>query len=1768
MPTTIYDFNSATGPLTAGTDTDLSDGGTLTAGQTIGGNTLTLTLNGVALGSPSIGVADEIAYFGGNDYAGFDGDILGMSPDGYADSITLSMDHGKTFDLSSLIITDHAGDNVKYIFETNKGTFTTPVIVSGADGNLLTLSNPVLLGASWVKISLADGANFLIDMDNIHIDNITAANAAPVYDNINNPMVVAQNGASAFGALAQLLHVDDLDVGQTLTWSQAVGPSHGTLNLTGATATSGGNDIAPGGTPTYTANAGYSGTDTFTVQVSDGTATVNRVITVNVGPATPGAPDLASGTDSGAGTDNITNAASLNFSGTSAAGDSASTVRVFLDKNNNGVYDAGTDATATAVVSSGSWSVTGVSTTGFSDGDYNVYAQVKSADGTLTSAASSGLTVHIDKTLPTQTLSGLSLSADTGVAGDFITKTAAQTVHATLSAGLGAGEALYGSIDGGGTWVDISSKVSGTTVDWTGVTLLSSNTLQLKVGDAAGNYGSLASHAYTLDTTAPTVGVVVNDTALNAGETSLVTITFSEAVTSFDNSDLSVANGKLSAVSTADGGTTWTATLTPDEPVNSATNAIAVNKAGVTDIAGNAGVGSTSSNNYAVSTERPDATVTLDDSALKIGDTATVTFKFTEAVSGFDLADLTAAHGTLGAPTSSDNITWTATFTPDAATTSATNAIAVDLAGVAGVHNAGSGAATSLNYAIDTERPTASIVVVDTALATGETSMVTITFSEAVNGFDNKDLTLSNGTLSNVSTVDDITWTATLTPSKATTALTNVITLNNTGVADHAGNAGAGTTDSNNYVVSTQSPDVAITLDDSSLTIGETATVTFKFSEVVFGFTLADVTADLGTLSALTTSDNITYTAKLTPDAGAASATNLITTDNSGYANAGGVAGFGNTSSDNYVVDTERPTVTVDVVDTTLLAGETSVVNFTFSEAINNKSFTLADLSVANGTVTALTMIDNSHWSATLTPQAGVSISSALLSLDLSGIADVAGNAGSGSADSNTYDIDTVRPTATIVVADNALTKGETTSVTITFSEAVSGFDGADLTVGHGTLSAPVSTDGGVTWTATLTPDASADANTNVVTLIGAGVQNGAGNSVLGNVPSNAYSVHTAPVTPPTPPDTTPDTPPTTVDGVTVVVQTGVDPVTGQATHTVTVPIVPVIRSDDPNSPNGALADIPLGVPAANGEPGTTLTFSLQPGTGLKFDGPLGLLNNEDALLDLINRIQQNTDKGSGTQQEMTGEGATFLKALFSEVKLQTSTVVPIVDTSVTGATTFTINGSSLQPADGQHNATAIGLVINASQLPDNVTLVLNNVDFAAVTGAVTLRGGEGQNYVIGDDASQNILLGASDDLLFGGGGNDIVGSAGGNDYLDGGTGNDIVAGGIGNDTLIGGAGDDVLQGGRSDSGKWQFTIGADGKLDVTHQTAVFAPTATEAVQVGELNAAKPDLAFLGAPEAQLKDVALLYHAAFGRAPDMGGLNFYVKSGESVSQVAQDFLASPEWQAGHAAASDSAFIDQLYHQVLGRAADSAGAGYWLAQLGGGVSRADALLQFARSAEHQSLATASGPLQVLGTTLAGESGWIAGSGDDRFDGGAGSDTIVGGDGNDTIVYAGKLEQYQFLLTGDGKVHVADTASGDVDTISGIEQGAFSGATVDLGFTQADAALLKAAGLLYQTVLDRAGDLGGLSWWVQQNVSVAKMAAGFAGSDEFSQRYGALSNADFVHTLYSNTGLADNAAGGSQFWNDYLSTHTRAELIGAWVGNDAVASALFGTQGLTL
>ncbi|QGU87251.1 Ig-like domain-containing protein [Erwinia sorbitola] len=660
------------------------------------------------------------------------------------------------------------------------------------------------------------------------------------------------------------------------------------------------------------------------------------------------------------------------------------------------------------------------------------------------------------------------------------------------------------------TWTATLTPTADTTDATNAITLDNSG-----VQNAAGNIGigSATSNNYAVDTHRPTATITMSDTALKIGDTSTVTITFSEAVSGLTNADVTTTNGGLSLISSADGGLTWTATFTPTSNITDTSNIITLDNTGIADLAGNAGSGSTESVSYSIDTRRPNATIVVADNALTAGETSLVTITFSEAVTGFTNADLTVTNGTLSAVSSSDGgVTWIATFTPVLGFKSASNQITLNNAGVADLAgNAGSGNISSNNFSIDTQRPTASVVVADNALRIGETSLVTITFTEPVTGFTNADLTVANGTLTAVTTSDGgMTWTATFTPSSDLTNAANMIIVDNTGVENMSGNAGSGTTSSNNYAIDTQRPTATIVMADNALAAGETSLVTITFSEAVTGFSNADVTVTNGSLTALSSSDGgMTWTATFTPTEGTNNASNAIVLDNSGVTDLAGNAGSGTTESGNYSIDTLRPTATIVMADSTLAAGESSLVTITFSEAVTG--FSNSSLTVPNGTLSAVSSADGGlTWTATYTPATNVRDTTNLIVLNNTSVADLAGNLGTGTTSSVNFTIDTVRPAATVVVADPSLRAGQSSQVTITFTEAVTGFTNADLTVAGGTLSAVNSIDGGITWTATFTPAASLTSTSNLISLDNTGVANASGNTGSGTTVSNNYSIDTA----------------------------------------------------------------------------------------------------------------------------------------------------------------------------------------------------------------------------------------------------------------------------------------------------------------------------------------------------------------------------------------------------------------------------------------------------------------------------------------------------------------------------------------------------------------------------------------------------------------------------------------------------------------------------------
>jgi len=117
--------------------------------------------------------------------------------------------------------------------------------------------------------------------------------------------------------------------------------------------------------------------------------------------------------------------------------------------------------------------------------------------------------ITVDTTASSITVSSVAISADSGASSsDFVTKTASQTISATLSTALSSDDKLYGSFNNGRSWIDISNKVTDTAISWDGAILNGNSSIKFKIKDLAGNEtGSLASTSYTFDATAPTTTI-------------------------------------------------------------------------------------------------------------------------------------------------------------------------------------------------------------------------------------------------------------------------------------------------------------------------------------------------------------------------------------------------------------------------------------------------------------------------------------------------------------------------------------------------------------------------------------------------------------------------------------------------------------------------------------------------------------------------------------------------------------------------------------------------------------------------------------------------------------------------------------------------------------------------------------------------------------------------------------------------------------------------------------------------------------------------------------------------------------------------------------------------------------------------------------------------------------------------------------------------------------------------------------------------------------
>ncbi len=160
------------------------------------------------------------------------------------------------------------------------------------------------------------------------------------------------------------------------------------------------------------------------------------------------------------------------------------------------------------------------------------------------------------------------------------------------------------------------------------------------------------------DTTPPTVSSINRVNAATSNATSVqYTVTFSESVTGVGTSDFSLTGTATGAITGVTGsGATYTVSVNTFAGQGSLRLDLNNTGTGIQDAAGNAiATGFTSGQVYTIDRVAPTPSVIgLTDNALRVGETATLSISFSEAVTNFTTADLTAPNGALSNLISSD----------------------------------------------------------------------------------------------------------------------------------------------------------------------------------------------------------------------------------------------------------------------------------------------------------------------------------------------------------------------------------------------------------------------------------------------------------------------------------------------------------------------------------------------------------------------------------------------------------------------------------------------------------------------------------------------------------------------------------------------------------------------------------------------------------------------------------------------------------------------------------------------------------------------------------------------------------------------------------------------------------------------------------------------------------------------------------------------------------------------------------------------------------
>ncbi|MBX9899796.1 MAG: DUF4214 domain-containing protein [Burkholderiaceae bacterium] len=205
-----------------------------------------------------------------------------------------------------------------------------------------------------------------------------------------------------------------------------------------------------------------------------------------------------------------------------------------------------------------------------------------------------------------------------------------------------------------------------------------------------------------------------------------------------------------------------------------------------------------------------------------------------------------------------------------------------------------------------------------------------------------------------------------------------------------------------------------------------------------------------------------------------------------------------------------------------------------------------------------------------------------------------------------------------------------------------------------------------------------------------------------------------------------------------------------------------------------------------------------------------------------------------------------------------------------------------------------------------------------------------------------------------------ILGS--GDSSVQTGRGVDTVEAGLGNSTIVGGGGDYAVV--KLKGAPTNYTVAVNNGHAVVTDMLTKKTTDISKIQYVQLDNGKALVFAANSLEAQ---ISLLYHTAFGRDADAGGLDYWfdlAKGGASFRQIADSFTHSSEF-AKVAALSNDAFVNGLYQNTFGRAGEESGVNYWIDDLAHGATRAELITSFSQIGVNNITGTINTEAQVVG-----------------------------------------------------------------------------------------------------------------------------------------------------------------------------------------------------------